>query len=104
MGVWRTINGKPVFIEKASDGVDKRKTIDYNDFSGTKDYDYYKQNAELKLPAKEYGYVAHEINSNCKKWTIGMNQQVWFFQNNYYRYTFHYESFDKFVILNKEVD
>lgn len=99
MGFWKTINGRPVFIETSSERTSaKHHTIDKNK---KKDYNYYRKR-EKQLPPKEYGYVAHQINSNCNRWASSINQQVLFFQDNYYRYTFYYESFDKFVILKKE--
>ena len=90
MGQWITTKtGRHFYID------DKGKSFS----KGSKDYDY-NNSKELKLSKREYGEIAHLIDSNPKKWKKGINYQN--IGNNIYE--FYYKEYNKFVIIsNKKV-
>nr|DAP67121.1 MAG TPA: hypothetical protein [Caudoviricetes sp.] len=90
MGQWITTKtGRHFYIDGKGKSFSK----------GPKDYDYYKSK-ELKLSKREYGEIAHLIDSNPKKWKKGINYQN--IGNNIYE--FYYKEYNKFVIIsNKKV-
>lgn len=88
MGKWITTKtGRHIYID------DKGKSFN----KGPKDYNYYKSK-ELKLSKKEYGEIAHLIDSNPKKWKKGIN-----FQNiGSINYKFYYRGYNEFVIISSK--
>lgn len=88
MGKWITTKtGRHIYID------DKGKSFN----KGPKDYNYYKSK-ELKLSKKEYGEIAHLIDSNPKKWKKGINYQN--INNNIYE--FYYKGYNEFVIISSK--
>lgn len=81
-GIWRTVGGRRIFIKDGQDLATAMKE------SG-------KFNSKNKISKKEYGRLAHLIDSNPKKWKVGKNAEI-IDKKVYY---FNYISYNTYELL-----